>query len=85
MEPHMRRNVLKFKISIGILIAFLSLVAITTSLLLYRSVQEEARLNAVIAGYETKLTNVNERNMRIVSYTNHLLMTLEQQKQQEGN
>lgn len=76
---------MKFNVSIGILIAFLSLIAIISSAFLYRSIQEEARLNAVIVEYKDKLANVNERNTRIVSYTNHLLITLEQYKQQEGN
>lgn len=76
---------MKIKVSIGILIAILSLVAIVSSTFLYRSIQEEARLNAVIVEYKNKLDNVNERNVRIVGYTNHLLMVLEQQKEQEGN
>jgi hypothetical protein len=59
----------------------LSVISIVSSVMLYESIQEENRLKDIIAGYETKINNVEERNVRITSYTNHLLMTLEADRQ----
>jgi hypothetical protein len=81
-ETTYRRFTLKFKVSIGIFIAFLSLIAITSSIFLYRSVQEEARLKDMITGYQAKIGNQTETNTRLVTYTNHLLMLLESAKQE---
>jgi hypothetical protein len=82
MKPHLEVSIMKFKISIGIFVALLSLIAITSSIFLYRSVQEEARLKDMITGYQTKIGNQNETNTRLVTYTNHLLMLLESAKQE---
>lgn len=67
-----------------VIISILSAISLISCVLLYRSIQEENRLEAIITGYEQKVSNVEERNVRITSYTNHVLMLLEAE-QQKGN
>jgi ABC-type enterochelin transport system permease subunit len=80
----MRRFILKSRVAIGVLIAILAIISITTSIMLYQSIQEQDRLEEAILGYQSKIAAVEERNVRIVGYTNHLLMTVGS-LQQEGN
>lgn len=72
---------MKSKVIVFVVIMVLSVISIVSSVMLYESIQEENRLKDIIAGYETKINNVEERNVRITSYTNHLLMTLEADRQ----